>query len=259
MRAHIAMLEPQVAQMESDWVKNQQKIFNEKVQTLEVGLREKTTALKKIRKAGQTSDSKLASERIEHEGALADAARAAAVELASSLASSAKQLKGAMNETATKVRVIERRDASLDEAYIRERGLVAELAAVSARCNAAELVAETVPALELKLSHVESLCAERGRQVKKLCGGMGGRPHTQRTDAELTDCPQSTGSHCKASMTQRMLEVLGDGKMATTAVVAALRLGGYLQAVPHAPRSSPPLPSSHCPCPSMCTPCGVLI
>ena len=32
-------------------------------------------------------------------------------------------------------------------------------------------------------------------------------------------------------MTQRMLEVLSDGKMATTAVVAALRLGGYLQAV----------------------------
>jgi len=28
-----------------------------------------------------------------------------------------------------------------------------------------------------------------------------------------------------------MLEVLSDGKMATTAVVAALRLGGYLQAV----------------------------
>ena len=99
------------------------------------------------------------------------------------------------------------------------------------RSNAAELVAETVPALGLKLSHFESLCAERGRQVKQLCGGMGGRPRTQRTDAELLDVPQSTASHCKVSMTQRMLEVLSDGKMATTAVVAALRLGGYLQAV----------------------------
>ena len=238
LRAEVAVLSPQVAKRQSDWAERQEMLWNEKVQKLEreaAALKSESDSLRRDKNrmsaTANATDAQLAALRIEHVGALADITSAMNAKMQDASARADKVLRCAKIETATKVRMIDSRDAKLSEGGAEIRRLGDALMTMRSRCETAELVSADVPVLEKRCSDAETRYAERGLVIKRLCGKLGGRPGMTRTDDELGDCPQSTASHCKASMTSRLLEVLGDGEMATVSVVAAIVDGGYLEAV----------------------------
>jgi hypothetical protein len=194
------------------------------VQRLEGELDEKTRTLSKREgadrraiAAADAAHAELAAAKILHEGAMMDLEKRAT--------------KAYNHMAATKQRMIDTRDEKL----ARADELSARLLGCKARCDAAELLAAELPELKARLLELESQLEERKLTIKRLCGMQGGRPCLSRKEEELKECSQSQAWQCEKSMSQRVLEVIGqvgtESQKSTSAIMEAIERGGYLDLV----------------------------
>ena len=85
------------------------------------------------------------------------------------------------------------------------------------------------------ITELDAVAAQRLSTIRRLSGKQGGARGLSRTDDELAELPQSTGSSHKKGMADRIGEVIGevgtDSEISTKALMEILARNGYLPLV----------------------------
>jgi hypothetical protein len=212
--------------MESDYAKHGDAEHLDTINKLETRVRDLEGAAGKratVQRALDACEAQIAGERIAHEGALLEAARAAEKKLAVALAG--------------KDRAIAHRDAKLAGLPAMQAALCAGEAALRQmrmRCSAAEREAaerETAErALQLEVESLTAINDERLARIRSLSGRLGGRPQESRSTQELTECLASTAYKCEAAMASRVGDAIGKvgtpTEISVDAIMDAIKGGG---------------------------------
>ena len=197
----IKVMEPQIKQMQSDWVKREETNYTDTILRLEKALEEKTRMHAKLAGIERRAEAKLLEAAKTSEACMAELAATSATALeASTLAlvhlgeSETKKFNIAI---AAKQRMITARDVKIELLQ----------GTVSTCKDEAQAV---LTAHAEAITELDAVAAQRLSTIRRLSGKQGGARGLSRTDDELAELPQSTGSSHKKGMADRIGEVIGE-------------------------------------------------